>query len=126
VSEGHQHNRSRLKNRRHSHGQGLARHIAHLAAEWTGIRAAGVQPQTHAVGPQFEIASRLVEPDVTVSSDAQQLEIDAAKAGNETFEAGALALSVARAAVEEVHVIWPHVDMAKQMLLHKRAETSWI
>jgi hypothetical protein len=76
------------------------------------------------MSPQLKVASRLVEPDVTVSSDAKQLEIDSAKARNQAIEPRAFPIGVARVTGQKVHVIDGDVDVAKQMLLHEPAETS--
>src|SRR4029077_18716235 len=78
------------------------------------------------MGPQVQASGRLVEADVTVSSDAKQLEVDAAQAGNHAFESRALPVGVACVAGEKVHVIGRDVDMAEQMLLHESAKAAGI
>ena len=78
------------------------------------------------MSPRLQVTGRFIEADVTVSSDAKQLKIDTAQAGDEAFEPSALLQSVARVAREKVHVIGRDVDMTEQMLLHESAETSGI
>ena len=61
---------------------------------------------------------RLVEPDVTGSSDAEELQVNAAKAGNGRFVASTLGVEVVRLAIRQVRIARIDIHVPKQAFVH--------
>src|SRR5206468_9605930 len=66
----------------------------------------------------------LVEPDVPVGPEPEDQQIDAARARDGAFVAGAHGGEIARRAVEEMDAPARQVDVVEEVTLHERAVRS--
>ena len=71
------------------------------------------------MGAQLKGLARLVETDVAVVADAQQLQVDAADALDDSVIAGALALGIHVGAVGQVDGFGADVDQIEQVAVHE-------
>ena len=110
-----------MQDGRHAHRQSLARHRTHAPFEQRRIRAARCRPQTRPVGAGDESGRGLVESDVTVCSEAENLQVDAAGALDGAIVAAAFTFDVGRRSVEKVNAAPRDVDVIEQEPLHDGA-----
>ena len=101
-----------------AHGVRLARHLV-PGGEEALVGLNGLLGQVDAVGAHVKGVARLVEADVAVVADAQQLQIDAAQAGDHRVIALALGLRVHVGAVRQVDAVFRDVHMIEQVPVHE-------
>ena len=102
-----------------AHGISLLGHQIHVAVKEALVGFDGLLGQVHAVGAQIKGIVGLVEADVTVMTDAQQLQIHAAHAADDLVVALALGFGVHVGAVRQVDVGGVDVHMVEQVAVHK-------
>ena len=109
-----------LHNSAHTHGDGLARDVAFFFKEACVCLDGGLVKINY-VRCFFKDRSGLVEADMTVQTNAEQLQIDAAEGLDASIVVSALFCKVVGAAVGNKGVLAANVDMVKEIGLHKVA-----
>ena len=117
---GHDDDLAGVQNGAHAHRECLLGHIV-LGGEEAGVGLDGGGGQVGEVSGRIELITGLVEADVTVLTDTQNLQVNAAQRGNQRLVASALGSAVLGQTVGNIGVCLVDVDMVKQMVVHEIA-----
>ena len=119
LPRGDQRDLARIEDRGDAHRDRLARYVV-LAEEIGGRVLAGDRVEDRETGARILRRPRLIEADVPTLADPQQLEVDPPRLGDGSLVGVAvLGEPLARhAAIGDVHVLRPDVDVREQILPH--------
>ena len=124
VTRRDEHDAARLQDRPHAHRERFARHLRRRRRRRARRCRAASTPQRHPMRAREQLVAGLVEADVAVGADAENLQVDAAGAGDGGLVALALRVEIARGAVEEMNPLRPQVHAVEQVLVHEGAKAA--
>ena len=116
-------NRFRFHDAAYSHTDRPVRNLV-LAVEKALIVADGAGGQLHHMTPVDKLIIRFVEPDMTITPNAQQLQINAASLLNCAVVLPAFGRNIRCATVGNMSVGRDDINMLEQLLLHKVIVTT--
>src|SRR5690349_8431820 len=116
---GQQKNLAGLENRTDTHGDSTSRALFARAEEF-GVVVERFAAQDFEACARSQAGSGLVEADMPIAPNAEKLEVDTACGADRVFVGGAVGIVVgADAAIGDMNVARWHIDVTKEMFMHK-------
>ena len=123
VAVDHDHHLFGIHDSANAYGKGGLGHLVHVIVKETAVGNHGIRGQGLLTGAALQTGAWLVEGNMTVGADAAHKEVDAACGHNGLLIILAFLLEVLGIAVEDVDVLFLDVDVAEEVVPHKRVVT---